>query len=445
MFDRDRERERGRGYYPTRSPPPFCGEGVYDPDGDRRYGADRERDAYEQRRWDWYALGDDDKRGMAPPPPSSWRPHERPAFVDSDKERLERGREGYRGVCDRDWERERDRDPGGLVPPPPPTRGHWDDRDRRVGFPSSPPLSRLDTTGVGPGRSLSARSTDPYPLLVGGDDRAYAPPPREFDRGRYGPSALDYHAPSHAHGLPPPFSWVRNRSPSPPCCGSGVADDLRPPVKRVREDSGPFSGVGLGGASYSPPQRGVGIGGGGEYPPGPPPSSAATTATTAVTSIGRTIPTRSTGTRTPPVSTPLPSSGVGGTFYERGDREHIGREKEHERGRENIGKGRGSANMCVENTEWGMGYDRDGPRSPPPASFLHQRATSALPLPGHYLDSGQILNLLHSICDHDKSGCTNCSLIIPIKVDSITMSTGTTVTLGIPGRSPESGHHSTSV
>ncbi|KAI9571627.1 hypothetical protein HD554DRAFT_2168885 [Boletus coccyginus] len=32
-------------------------------------------------------------------------------------------------------ERDQDRDLGGLVPPPPPTRGHWDDRDRRVGFP----------------------------------------------------------------------------------------------------------------------------------------------------------------------------------------------------------------------------------------------------------------------------------------------------------------------
>jgi hypothetical protein len=34
--DRDRERERRRAYYPTRSPPPFRGEGVYDPDGETR-------------------------------------------------------------------------------------------------------------------------------------------------------------------------------------------------------------------------------------------------------------------------------------------------------------------------------------------------------------------------------------------------------------------------
>ncbi|KAH0828091.1 hypothetical protein J3R83DRAFT_3750 [Lanmaoa asiatica] len=310
MFDRDRERERGRVYYPTRSPPPFRGEAVYDPDGERRYTTDRERDTYEQRRRDWYAPSDDDKRGPVPPPPASWRPHERLPFMDRDRERFDRERERDRDVRERDRERERNRDLGGLAPPPP--RGHWDDRDRRGGFPLSPPLSQMDTAGsVGPGRSLSARLTDSYPLpSSGSDERAY-PPPREFDRGRYGGPALDDHAHAHAHAHGPPlsFSRVRNRSPSPPRRGPGLADDMRPPMKRVREDNGPgYLGGGGGGAAYSPPRRGVG-GPVGEYAPGPPPSSGATT-TSVVTSVSGTIPPRSTGTRTPPVSAPPPSSGA---------------------------------------------------------------------------------------------------------------------------------------
>ena len=353
VFDRDRERERGRPYYPTRSPPPFRSEGVYDPDGERRYPTDRERDAYEQRRRDWFGPGDEDKRGPPPPPPS-WRPHDRPPFMDRDRDRFDRERDRDRDLRERDRDRDRDRDLGGLVPPPPPTRGHWDDRDRRVGFPLSPPPARMDAPGgVGPGRSLSARLTDPYPPPPGRDDRTY-PPPREFERGRYGAPALDDHPHTHGH-VPPAFSRVRNRSPSPPRRGPGLGEDMGPPMKRVREDSGP--GYTGGGAAYSPPRR---TGGGGEYAPGPPPSSAATTTTTGVTSVG-TVPARSTGTRTPPVSAPPPSSVVGGVFYERGERERE-RDREREREREQRERereyGRG---------EYGMGYDRDdrGRRSPP--------------------------------------------------------------------------------
>lgn len=356
MFDRDRE--RGRSYYPTRSPPPFRGESAYYPDGERRYGNDRERDAYEQRRREWYGPGDDDKRGPpVPPPPASWRPHERPPFMDRDRERFDRERERERDVRERDRERERDRDMGGLPPPPPPpppTRGHWDDRDRR--FPLSPPPSRMDTTGgIGPSRSLSARLTDPYPPpLSGGDERTYAPPPREFDRGRYGPPGLDDHP--RAHALP--FSRVRNRSPSPPRRGPGPAEDMRPPMKRVREDNGPgYAGVGGVGSAYSPPRRG-------EYVSGPPPSSTMTT-TSVVTSVSGTVPPRSAGTGTPPVSAPPPTSGASSAFYERGgigerEREREREQREREREREYV---RG---------EYGMGYDRDGRgrRSPPLGSRM---------------------------------------------------------------------------
>ena len=152
MLDRDHERERGRPYYPTRSPPPpFRAEGVYDPNGEKRYTTDRERDAYEQRRRDWYAPGDNNKREPLPPPAASWRPHKRPPFTDRDRERFDCERERDRDIRERD----RDRDLGGLAPPPPPTRGHWDEHERRVGLPFSQP-PRLDSTGVGPGRSLSA-------------------------------------------------------------------------------------------------------------------------------------------------------------------------------------------------------------------------------------------------------------------------------------------------
>ncbi|KAI9571748.1 hypothetical protein HD554DRAFT_2326883 [Boletus coccyginus] len=81
-----------------------------------------------------------------------------------------------------------------------------------------PPPSRMDMMGVGPRRSLSTRLTDPYPPLTGGDDRGYASPPREFDRWRYG--------------------VVAHSEQSLPRRGPGVAEDLRLPVKRLREDNG---------------------------------------------------------------------------------------------------------------------------------------------------------------------------------------------------------------
>ncbi|KIJ18487.1 hypothetical protein PAXINDRAFT_97280 [Paxillus involutus ATCC 200175] len=342
--DRDRERERGRAFYMPRSPPPLRGgEGAYDPDGDRRYAGDRDRDAYEQRRRDWYGPGDDDKRGpLAPPPPPAWRPYERSALAERDRDRYERDRD--RDTRERERERERDRDLG----PPPPARGSWDDRDRRggpPGFPPSPPASRMDNAGVGPARSLSARLTDSYSLAPvpsagagAGDDRAYAPPARDFDRPRY--PALDDH--------PLPFSRVRGRSPSPPPRrggpgAGGLSDDMRPPLKRSRDDgappygSGGPTGPGNGGGAYSPPRRGGPIGS--DYP-------------------STSAPPRSAGTR----ASPPPSSGASSVFYDRGGPGPApGGDRDRDRDRDYVGGARG---------EYGAAYDRDGRRSPPLAGRM---------------------------------------------------------------------------
>ncbi|KAF8840893.1 hypothetical protein BDN67DRAFT_967967 [Paxillus ammoniavirescens] len=342
LLDRDRERERGRAFYLPRSPPPLRGgEGAYDPDGDRRYASDRDRDAYEQRRRDWYGPGDDDKRGpLPPPPPPAWRPYERSALAERDRDRYERDRDRDT----RERERERDRDLG----PPPPARGSWDDRDRRggpPGFPPSPPSSRMDNASVGPARSLSARLTDSYSLApvgsasagAGADDRAYAPPARDFDRPRY--PALDDHA--------LPFSRVRGRSPSPPPRrggpgASGLSDDLRPPLKRSRDDgvppyaSGGPTGPGNGGGAYSPPRRGGPMGS--DYPPtSAPPRSASTRAS------------------------PPPSSGASSVFYDRGPAPGGDRDRDRDRDRDYVGGGRG---------EYSATYDRDGRRSPPLAGRM---------------------------------------------------------------------------
>ena len=102
--------------------------------------------------------------------------------------------------------------------------------------------------------------------------------------------------------------------------GSGLAEDLHLPVKRVREDNGL--------------------------------DTPASVSASVVTSVRGTVYARSPGTCTPPVSAPSPSSAV---FYERGEREQREIEREREREREHV---RG---------EYGMGYDRDehGRRSPP--------------------------------------------------------------------------------
>ncbi|KAI8972170.1 hypothetical protein BD414DRAFT_500441 [Trametes punicea] len=119
-----------------------------------------------------------------------------------------------------------------------------EERDRRTAYPPPdvpPPAPRVYE------RPLGSRLTDPYT-----DDRAYV------DHGRYPPVE------------PPPYARVRPRSPSP-LRRSGASDDLRPPLKRAREDS--YSAV-----PYYPddPPRG----GPAEYPPrmrtpAPPPPGGA--------------------------------------------------------------------------------------------------------------------------------------------------------------------------
>ncbi|KAH7928943.1 hypothetical protein BV22DRAFT_167479 [Leucogyrophana mollusca] len=209
---------RGRGYFPPRSPPR---DPPYEAETDRRFGGGEPRDWQFDRRRDWNSAADEDK--FRPP---AWRSWDRNPAADRDR-------------FDRDA--------------PPPVRGNgWDDRgERRPAYPGSPVRS-ID----GGARPLSSRLNDSYP--PGNDDRAY--PPRDLDRSRY-PSALE--------GSPSTFSRVRGRSPSPLRRGGGNSmDDLRPPLKRAREDAPYPSGY------YSPPRRGSITG---EYPARsiatPPPSS----------------------------------------------------------------------------------------------------------------------------------------------------------------------------
>ncbi|KAH7916595.1 hypothetical protein BJ138DRAFT_289681 [Hygrophoropsis aurantiaca] len=217
---------RGRAYFPPRSPPPR-GEPPYDIDADRRFGGgEPPRDWPYDRRRDWSAAAaaEEDKFRGAGPVYRSWDRNAPPP----DRDRFDRD-----------------------APPP-----RWDDRDRRPGYPPSP--TRSVDGGV---RPLSSRLNEAY--AASAEDRAYAA--RELDRSRYPPPPLD--------GPPPAFSRVRGRSPSPPRRGGGPGssmDDLRPPMKRVREDPPYPSGY------YSPPRRGSIAG---DYPPRsvatPPPSSGA--------------------------------------------------------------------------------------------------------------------------------------------------------------------------
>jgi len=220
--------DRGRVYYPPHLPTLPPRDVLHS--GERRY-IPPDRVAFDRRR-DWSGAStagagggaDDDKR-------QAWR-YERPPFERDNKDRLDHGRSVWDErdrERDRDHERERDRD-----------RDRERERDRR--FPSPPP------------RSLSSRLTDPYPPpALGVEDRLYPPPAlaRDFDRTRYaaGDGAL-------------PFSRVRGRSPSPPR-RSGV-DDLRPPIKRMRDEAPPaYASGGVTGAgttyprnsTYSPDRR----------------------------------------------------------------------------------------------------------------------------------------------------------------------------------------------
>ncbi|KAG2074066.1 hypothetical protein BDR04DRAFT_1126958 [Suillus decipiens] len=266
---------RGRSYYPPRSPP--RADVPFEADSDRRFASADQRDSFDRRR-DWYGAADDDKSR-----PPLWRPYDR-----------EPQRERY------------DRDA------PPPRSSGWDGREpeRRAPF-SSSPVRPIDSS-----RPLSSRLGDGYPPV---DDRSY--PPRDFERPRYTGPDND----------PPFVRGVRPRSPSPPRRGGANSslDDIRPPLKRVREDP-PYSGGGY----YSPRRPSMSMG---DYPP----RSAAT---------------------------PPPGSGTSGGFYEsRGgpppfSSASAGVERDYPP-RERSGPGDGPP--------YGAAYDRDTrpPRSPPPRMY----------------------------------------------------------------------------
>ncbi|KAI0075863.1 hypothetical protein K474DRAFT_1663752 [Panus rudis PR-1116 ss-1] len=206
------------------------------------------------------------------PPPESTRRHDLDSHASSYPSRDWReDQRGYnddwdrRGGWDRDRERDRefDRDPRYLDrDPPPPVSGPpaWDsrdDRDRRSSYPSA------DST-VPPrpyeSRPLSARLSDGYPPADDRDrerDRTYG---RDFDR-RYPAAAADTD--------PAPFtSRVRPRSPSPaPSSLRRPVDDIRPPIKRVRDEaypSGYYSPTAASPLDPPPPS---------DYAHGPPPTS----------------------------------------------------------------------------------------------------------------------------------------------------------------------------
>ncbi|TFK82529.1 hypothetical protein K466DRAFT_666461 [Polyporus arcularius HHB13444] len=179
----------------------------------------------------------------APPRDRTWVPAgEAPPYRDSDREPPPRRpppgdthgytrewREGdrerpYGDDYDRSWDRSRDYDRDGRFPDRDPAWETREERDRRPAYPPPPPdVTPASSRPYEPQRPLSSRLSDAYP-----DDRGYS---RDVDRdrGRFPPSD------------PPPFSRVRPRSPSP-VRRSTANDDLRPPLKRAREDPYPSGG-----------------------------------------------------------------------------------------------------------------------------------------------------------------------------------------------------------
>ncbi|KZT04223.1 uncharacterized protein LAESUDRAFT_682971 [Laetiporus sulphureus 93-53] len=112
---------------------------------------------------------------------------------------------------------------GPTGPPPVMSRPPVEDRSIR------PPPSKDDLSTRPPalleeriGRAPPSRLTEKYPS----EERGYG---RDLERGRYPP----------VDAPPSTYSRVRPRSPSPPPRRSGPVDDLRPPMKRARDDYGP--------------------------------------------------------------------------------------------------------------------------------------------------------------------------------------------------------------
>ncbi|KDQ55642.1 hypothetical protein JAAARDRAFT_37047 [Jaapia argillacea MUCL 33604] len=188
-------------------------------DVDRRYPADSRRDWYEERDSRY------DERGFRDP---AW--DSKPRTWDRDQ----------RGAPPPAREFERERGVYEREPTRPPTWETREERERRGEYPvPAPPRAAYEAP---PKRDLGSRITDAYPA----EERAVypLPPTRDFERGRYPPADVSE---------PLPSSRVRPRSPSP-MRRAGPVDDLRPPMKRAREDP-PYSG---GGGYYSqdpPPRR----------------------------------------------------------------------------------------------------------------------------------------------------------------------------------------------
>ncbi|KAI1787444.1 hypothetical protein LXA43DRAFT_896190 [Ganoderma leucocontextum] len=155
--------------------------------------------------------------------------HSYPAREWRDTDRLPYGDD----LHDRSWDRSREYDRDTRFPDrdaAPPAWETREERERRSTYP--PPADLAPPTRPYEQRPLSSRLTDPYP-----DDRVY---PRD-DRApaRYDP--------------PSSYSRVRPRSPSPgPLRRATAGDDLRPPLKRPRDESFPPTAPG---GVYYPPDR----------------------------------------------------------------------------------------------------------------------------------------------------------------------------------------------
>ncbi|PCH35939.1 hypothetical protein WOLCODRAFT_28224 [Wolfiporia cocos MD-104 SS10] len=202
-------------------------------------------DTYASRPRTWVPPNDAYPDGPDRRPPSDTRDYSR------------EWREDGRGFAD-DWEARRrtwdrtnahDYNQERYVEREPVPNNGWEtreERERRVSstFPPPTTVDPAPATQRSYDRPLSSRLTDVY----ANDDRGY---PRDLERGRY-----------PVNDTAPSFSRVRPRSPSP-VRRPGAVDDLRPPVKRARDDA-------YGPGYYSSATGGVDVpraGPGTEYPP----------------------------------------------------------------------------------------------------------------------------------------------------------------------------------
>ncbi|OCH89049.1 hypothetical protein OBBRIDRAFT_794632 [Obba rivulosa] len=148
-----------------------------------------------------------------------WRPDERRYDTEWDRSWERPSTAGARD-CDRDT-RYPEREAG-----PPHGWETREERERRVSGTFAAPEPPAAHARPFEQRSLGARLSDAYPA----DDRGY---PRELDRDRDRPR----YPPVDASPPVPTFSRVRPRSPSPVRRGGPPVDDMRPPVKRARDDT----------------------------------------------------------------------------------------------------------------------------------------------------------------------------------------------------------------